>query len=182
MSAPAPLKISKQLALAERWAKERGSVVERGTAKVPGRPDETILILDPKTLPVIVRDSGKDITVFALYDVPLEIRKKFEQVDEKTRLEAWIRLRAEISRSPRTAYYFAPEKITSISELSRVALEQRIRISEEDLASYNRFGDAVQEIRTMITQAVVFLGYFGPPGGVTSAYTSPSPPPTGMFG
>jgi hypothetical protein len=181
-SAGKPPPLTKKLNLAQTWAKDFGSSVERGTATPEGGTPEAILILDKTAIPVLVRDAGKNLVVFGVLDIPEELRKKLSDSDEVVQKEFLIRLRQELMASPRTAFSTAQApgaKPNSMNpgDITRVQVEQRVRISEDDFSSANRFWDSTQEIRTTVFRVSQLFGFLGAPSKSTQSYTSSTPVP-----
>lgn len=176
--------LSKHLNLAELWAKEWGMEVVR--SEFEPRPGEraALLQMDPKLLSFFVRDEGKRVCVFAMADIPSELRRSLEG-SRSDELEFLTRLQQDLTVNPRLGFIFltsdgVPAKTLQLSEVQRIAVEQYVRISEADLSSYNRYWDAIQEVRTAMFRVARLFGLLSSGAG-TQTYSSSTPPPPDLY-
>jgi hypothetical protein len=66
-------------------------------------------------------------------------------------------------------------------DLARVVVEERIRVSEDDPSSYNRFWDGFQEVRTALLRVSRFFGVINDAPASAQTYSSPTPPPSDTY-
>ena len=151
------------LTLAEKWMNETG----RGTRHVLSDPlpDGTrlpLLLVTHGPFQVIVREQGSCIAVGAQIQIPDDVRKKLVGLSPEDQQRLSITLRAELSSNGRTAYSYHPQDVTSTNGLEGFMVEELLKIAENDVGSFNRFCDAVQEVVTIAGKGIAVLGLFTP--------------------
>lgn len=179
MAQPGTPKIPRELALAERWAKDAGREVQRATAKTPNG-DVPVLIVKHGNWAVLVRIERAAIVVFAIAQVDQEMRNRLATLDPGIQQRVLLALTTELLSSPRTGYSFVPADLKSVTALEQVSTEEVLVISESDPSSRNRFLDAIQEVVTVMVRGTRMLAIAGnqpPPTGTTP----PPPPPPEMY-
>ncbi len=178
---PKPPSLSKALNLAKRWALEAGSSVDLGIGTSNEGKDYPIIILDKNTLPAIVRDSGKRLVIAVQLPVPGELRDKLRSAEDSDKLEFMVNLRGLVTANPRLGFMFIPPTARLGDEIELVVLERGVRISDEDLSSYDRFFDSVTEVRTGALKIAWFLGLGAPTPKTPPVYTASTPAPPDIY-
>jgi hypothetical protein len=107
---------------------------------------------------ILVREQGSCVVVFFQAKVPDAVRKKPGDLTLEDKQRLLIILRGELSSNSRTGFSFIPQNFGSVDQLEAFSVEQLLKVSEDDVSSFNRFCDALQET---ITTAVKALWLFG---------------------
>jgi hypothetical protein len=171
--------MSKNLALAERWAKESGKETDRAEAEGPTKTRVPIVHVKHGQISLFVRDGQKGIVVFGVIQIQDEVRSGLSQVPEQDRKQALIVLKSSLLQNPRTGFAIEPLDAQTIDHVRVISVEQTLHIADGDLASMNRFTDAIQELATAIVQANLVFGIAM--GGSKQTYSSGSPPPPDIY-
>ena len=98
------------------------------------------------------------MVVFVQVKVTDDVRKKLADLAPEDKQRLLIALRGELSSNSRTGFSFIPQKFSSVDQLEAFNVEQLLKISEDDVSSFNRFCDALQEIVTTAMKAVSVFG------------------------
>lgn len=180
LAQPQPPKLPRELALAERWAKDAGKEVQRAVADTP-QGKIPVVVVKHADRPVLVRLERKCIAVFAIAQVDQQMREKLASLETSVQQRVLIALTDELLSSPRTGYTLSPLGLKSITNLERVSVEEVIAISETDPSSRNRFLDAIQEVVTVMVRGMRILAITGDEPPPTASAAPPSPPPETMY-
>jgi len=175
LAQPQPPKLPKELALAERWAKDAGKEVQRTVADTP-QGKIPVLIVKHGPGAVLIRMEHRCIAVFAIADVDQQMRDKLSRLGSAVQQRVLVTLTNELLSSPRTGYTLFPLGLTSIADLERISVEEVIAISNSDASSRNRLLDAIQEVVTVMVRGMRILAITGDQMPPTSSATPPSPP------
>lgn len=143
---------------------------------------ESVLLLNAASLPLSVRDVGKGVRVFGVIPFPPDVREKLVSASSSDQNIFLMELRNQLVANGRLGFSFSPTSpVSSVAGLESVAIDCIVRIEEGNIASFNRFADAVQEISTAVFRVAVFIGGFSAAATAASTYTSSTPPPTGIY-
>jgi hypothetical protein len=129
VSTPSP-RLSRFLALAERWAKEAGKATERGEAESLTSTRVPIVVVKHGQLSVFIRDGEKGIVVFGVVQIPEQVRSSLSQVSEQDRKQALIVLKGALLQNPRTGFAIDPVEAQTIDQVRAISVEQTLRIAE----------------------------------------------------
>jgi hypothetical protein len=119
--------------------------------------------------------------VALLIDVPPEVTKAIARTPITTRQWIEVNLRYELTSNGRTAFTLRPRTMQDITQLRRITVEQLIRISEDDPASFNRLADAIQEVVTTASRASAVLAPFPTQGNGPSDILEDGAFPSNMY-
>lgn len=172
-------KLPQSLALAEKWAKQMGKQTQRGEAIFIDGNKVPILSISHANKPIWVRQENHIIVIFVRIEVPKEVSEQIKTLNKAEQNRIMLSLKHQLLSEGRTGYILEPSGVVNLEELSAITIEQRIRISSKDHSSFNRFGDAIQEIVTVAVKSMLVFGIL--PTGVTSSKSSEIKPPEGMY-
>lgn len=152
------------LALAEKWIKETG----RPTDRVLGDPlpDGTrlpLLLITHGNYKVLIIEQNGSLFIQASTQIPVDVRTKLAVLTDETKQKVLIALNGELSSSSRTGYSFHPSDARAINDIQGFLVQQLLRISENDISSFNRLCDSIQEVVTVLGKGIRVLGLFGLP-------------------
>ncbi len=147
------------MALAEKWANETGRKTQRAlSGPLPDGTRIPVLLITHGTIPVLVREQGSCVVVFIQAKVPDDVRKKLANLAPEDKRKLLIILRGELSSNGRAGFSFIPQKFSSVDQLEGLNVEQLLKILENDVGSFNRFCDALQETVTTAMRAMSVFG------------------------
>ncbi len=169
----------KQLALAEKWAKQLGNKVERGEATLVTGKKVPLLNITHGNKPIFVHEANEIITVWINIGIPEEVREKIKTLDPASSQKMLISLKSQLLSNARTGFRMNPSNYKEFSEIKDFTVEQRIKI--KDIGSFNRFADAIQEVVTVAVKALLVYGIISTTESTTSDQKPPQPPPEGMY-
>jgi hypothetical protein len=112
--------------------------------------------------------------------IPDDVRKKLLALSSEAKQKVLIALSGELSSNSRTAYVFVPLDTRGIDDLQGFLVQQLLKISEQDVGSFNRLCDAVQEVVTVLGKGIRVFGLLGSPQDASTAPTRPASP--SMYG
>ena len=92
-------------------------------------------------------------------NLPEDVRKRLAQLNLGRQAAIPIAFMGELLSNTRTGFAFVPQKFGSIDQLQRFAVQQLLKILEDDVGSFNRFYDAVQETVTVAVKAMSVFRY-----------------------
>jgi len=169
------------MALAAEWARAMGRTVQdvELVASDAARKEPALGISHgPRT--VFVRPHGGSIAIWLPIEIPAELRKKLATLDDATQEKFLLTVHHTLLGYGRTGYSMRPSSVRLISEVESISVEQEIRISRADLSSFNRFGDAIQEV---VTAAVRVVATLQPASSLpaTGPGTADTKPPSAMY-
>lgn len=129
---------------------------------------------------VFVSARGSSVIVWATVDLPDEFRNRLATLDVETQEKLLLTVEHALLSYGRTGFNLDPPSPRLISEVKRFTVEQTVRLSKGDSSSFNRYGDAIQEVVTAAVRVVVFLQPASQPP-TTSEGTADAKPPSGMY-
>lgn len=150
--------------------KETGRKTRRELS--PPSPNGTkvpLLVIAHGAFKVIAREQGTCLIVSAPVQVTSEVRKKLSGLPPEDKPRVLITLRGELASNSRTGYAYHPPNLTTIDQLEGFVAEQLLKISKDNIGSFNRLCDAIQEVVTVATKGIAILGLFVPPQSTSSA-------------
>lgn len=127
MAQAPPLKLPRELALAERWAKELGRTVQRGSGTGPQGEFPVIRIQHGK-YPVFVRMQGKCISVFTIAEVEPGARVKLAALEAEDQQRALLLFADELMSNPRAGSSWTPQENMTLPTLERFSVEELLTI------------------------------------------------------
>jgi hypothetical protein len=146
MSTEAGIAVSEMVALAEKWAGELGCATERTEGRrTDGSIVPSVSIQHGATWLLCNEKSGV-LRLLAVMDVAPETRAALRRLDANQNHQFLRTLRLELMQNPRGGFSVYPGEFRHAAEIQQISIEQRCRIAAGDLASYNRFIDAMQEL------------------------------------
>jgi hypothetical protein len=180
----APPPVSKRLAIAERWAKTAGKQVDRGEGQGTDGSKYTVLRVMHGQSPVLVREQGDTVVVFAMTQIPEELRAALRKLSPQDLLRVDMGVREQLLSNPRVGYAMHPQTLKSLTELEVIDVERQVAIDDRDLSSKNTYLDAIQEVVVVMFRVLLALRLVNPgqavPDGTSSAKTGG--PPSPMYG
>lgn len=149
---------SPQLDLAAKWALALELNVEPLAATdAEGHPVPGLVLSGP-LLKYVVVEAKEVLLLLCDLTVPDQVRSGTAKLQKKLQEEMLIALRQALSDSPRLGWSLIPPTTTKISDLAQVRLSERLRLDESQVASFNRFADAIQEISTAAVRSGEVFG------------------------
>jgi hypothetical protein len=136
------------------------------------------LLITHGAINILVREQGSCVAVFIVVKVPDDVRGKLANLMPEDKQRFYITLRGELSSNSRTAFSFIPQNLGDVGQLEALNIEQLLKISEDDVSSFNRFCDALQEI---VTTTVKALSVFGLLASIQEPSTTAVRPASGML-
>jgi hypothetical protein len=146
------------LILAENWSRKIGKKVKKTEAILPDKKKLPILAISHGKMLVYVRAEHKIIVIFTKAEVPNFITEQLKKLKKEKQEIILDSLKQQLLSHGRTGYYLDPLNASIISDLKGFTIEQRIRISNKDSGSFNRFLDAIQEVVTVTIRALTLFG------------------------
>lgn len=94
-----------------------------------------------------------------IMDIPETVRTRLGHLKAPVQQKLLAAFRHALMANERTAFALAPPNLPKgyMSEVTRFAVEQVIRIDERDLSSFNRFADGIQEVITTALKAASLI-------------------------
>ena len=143
------------LALAEKWATETGRKTQRILSDpLPDGSRLPTLMITQGNFKILVGEQGTCVLVFVWVKVPDNVRKKLADLAPEDKQRLLITFRGELLSSSRTGFGFIPQKFDTIDQLEVFTTQQLLKISEDDVSSFNRFCDALQETLTIAVKTM----------------------------
>lgn len=176
MAQPPALKLPRELALAERWAKDSGRTVERTRGRGP-EGEIPAIVIKHGAYPIVAYMEHKCVRISASAQVAQQVRDKLTRLVENDQRRVLIALTNELLSNARTGYDVVPHGLASVTGLEQINVAEIIALSEEDPGSRNRFMDAVQEVVTVMVRALRILAIAGDQPPPTTSMAPSSPPP-----
>jgi hypothetical protein len=158
-SPEAPIHLPTSLALAEKWAKEMG----RKTQRILSDPSSDgtrvpLLMITHGIVPVCVGEDKTCVNVYIQVKLPTEVRAKLATLAPEDKQRLLITFIGELSSNSRAGFSFIPQNLTSVEQLEIFTVAEVLKISEDDISSFNRFCDALQETVTTASKATRVFG------------------------
>lgn len=148
---------SPALELAEEWASAMSMPTHRGEFEDRGSK-APLLFVTRGTHDVYVRGQGACIIVFLVVTFSDEAKARLQRLRRPVQRRAISGLRLHLLAHARNSFSLSPEGVREAEHLNRLVVEQLIRVSRDDPASFNRFADAIQEVVAGTARAMAFLG------------------------
>lgn len=160
---PTPLPPSKPepsalLRLAEEWAKSLGNETAWGTGQRADGTSVPALALKHGIFILFCEDRAGILALTAMAEFPPEGRAQLRRLTEADEGKLAAALKAALTQNPRSGFSFFPPDFRHLFELQRLALEQHLKISSEDVSTFNRFADAIQELCSGMMHAGLVVG------------------------
>lgn len=147
------------LTLAEKWANETGRKTERTSRTLPnGTKLPPVLTIIQGDFKIFVTEQGSCVLVFVPIKIADNVRQKLTELTPADRQRVQIAFTGELLSNSRTGYMFVPQKFTSIDQLEGYTVQQVLKIAHNDVGTFNRFCDAIQETVTIAVKAYSVFG------------------------
>jgi len=167
---------SPQLALARRWAVQLGNTVE--PVQATDAQGDAVAAFGVRHGPIqliILETPTGVLTVLAVITIPPELRQTIGRLPPEFQAKMQETLKLAFMDCPRVGWNLIPPTATLIGMVERFDLSENLRIVDSDVASFNRFADAIQEVVTLAVRgqqvySTVFVGGPGPPSRATSPH------------
>lgn len=150
--------------LAEKWSRELGYATERTEGR---RTDGSVIpsiAIEHGAVSLLCNEQNGALHVLAVMNIAPETRANLRRLDAAQNAQFLSTLKSVLMQNPRGGFSVYPGGFRHAAEMQQISLDQRLRIAPGDLASYNRFIDALQEVSVgALRLAAVFEPYFANP-------------------
>jgi hypothetical protein len=154
MATPAPLP-GPQLELANRWLQAMGMTTRSITGKDANGQDIPVLEIRRGTLAIMAFSPPATepfLVLRMVANIPAALRATAGRMGEETRRELTQAIYAAMQSNPRSGYQVQPPNAADFTQIEQISLEQVVRLDEDDIATFNRLADSVQELVTGYTK------------------------------
>ena len=169
-----------QLVLAEQWAAELFRDAWRVVAASQDGQGEAVLLIAHGSHDLSVRAMGTCIAVALVVEFGPEVHDALAALPTPKQRRALQAVRSHLLQQQRTSFAIEPPGAVATAEVTRVAVEQVLRISRDDPSSFNRFADGLQEVAAAAAGALARLGAFVEEGA-NDRRGPRDPAPPGMY-
>lgn len=170
-----PVHLPTSLALAEKWANETARETKRILSNpLPDGTRVPLLLIAHGAGNALVSELGSCIAVSVQAKIPDDVRKKLASLEPEVKQRLLIAFVGELSSNARTGYLLLPQKFSSVDQLEMFSVQQTLKISEDDVSSFNRFYDALQEIVTTALRALSVFGLLTSTQGSSTTAVKPA--------
>jgi hypothetical protein len=150
--------LTPNLELAREWAIELGNTTEHISATGPDGKVEPAISIQHGMFVIFCKEQGEALLLIAVAEVPPVTRARLRTLDEPIRQKLLTSLKLAVMQNERTGFNLLPVDLTSIEQLQKYSLSQTVRIARDSPETYNRFGDAIQEISSGLLRSLMAFG------------------------
>lgn len=146
MNEESAMAFSEMLQLAERWAREAGCETERTEGRRTDGSTIPSIAIQHGAVSLLCNERDGVLRVIVVMDIAEGTRAQLRRLDANQNAQFLSTLRSTLTQNPRGGFSCYPGGFRHASEIRQITLEQRLRIAANELSSFNRFLDAMQEV------------------------------------
>ena len=150
--------IENQLALARRWFEQLGGKVSDVPLDLSVGRDLPSIAIDFGLAKLnAVVDKGGTLVILQTLKLSPEVVIAAKNMGRENQERVLLLLKNTLMENQRMLWALMPPTCTAIGELEAIQVMERMRISEEEVATFNRFQDAIQELSTLRVKVQVLF-------------------------